>query len=92
MIAVTLTIDAGVASSARITGPLNAPLVFVTGILTLTFVAPRGDRAPLRDHLVEIVGEDLERDRAVGNRREQLRGERLVVGRCRPCASASDWW
>ena len=39
MIAVTLTTTPA-SASVRITGPVNAPLVVVTGIFTLTFVAP----------------------------------------------------
>ena len=47
--------------------------------LHVDVVAPGRDLARLALHLVEVVGEDLERDRPVGDDLEHLAGERLVV-------------
>ncbi len=47
MIAVTLTVTPA-AESSRITGPVNSRLVFMTGILTLTFFPHEAMALPWR--------------------------------------------
>ena len=66
MIAVTLTIDAGIRQRANHRAGERA-LGGGDRNLHVDVCAPRRDHAALRDHLVEIVGENLERDRPVRN-------------------------
>ena len=91
MIAVTFTITPALAS-VRTTGPVNAPLVVVTGIFTLTLSPHEAMTRPCAIIVVEIVGEDLEGDRAVGNRRHQLPRERFVIADAGLAHEALDWW
>ncbi len=53
--------------------------------------APGRDLARLPLHLVELVGEDLERDRPIGNGREDLLGEAPVVGDAGLPHQRRDW-
>ena len=46
--------------------------------------APRRDLERLAEHAVGVVGEDLERDRAIGDQADEVDGERLVVLDARP--------
>ena len=66
--------------SARMSSLADCPLVLVTGIFTFTFGPQAAIVRACSAMLGEIVGEDLERDRPVGDRGQHLAREGLVVG------------
>src|SRR6516165_465453 len=74
MIAVTLSLTLSIASARR-TAPLNSPLVFITGILTLTFFP---HDAMTRPCLI-IVGKYLERDWMLGDFFQYYTSEHLII-------------
>ena len=87
--AVTLTLIPA-SDSSRTSGASDSPVDVVTGNLHVDVASPRRDHARLPADVVHVVGDDLERDRLVGDPLEKALRELGVVRQARLPHQARD--